>query len=104
MFSPHFNADVSSLQVVVNLGLVYKVQHHSGVIFQFVAFIRKRKRTVPDIVAAGGRYDHLVGSTRSSTLHICPFLKSGSKSAAIILKKTFHSTQCMHACEPYFST
>ncbi|CAK6957149.1 eIF-2-alpha kinase GCN2 [Scomber scombrus] len=48
------------LQMVVNLGLVYKVQHHSGVIFQFVAFIRKRTRTVPDIVAAGGRYDHLI--------------------------------------------
>uniref|UniRef100_A0A673CBT0 eIF-2-alpha kinase GCN2 n=1 Tax=Sphaeramia orbicularis TaxID=375764 RepID=A0A673CBT0_9TELE len=48
------------MQVVINLGLVYKVQHHSGVIFQFVAFIRKRKRTVPDIVAAGGRYDHLI--------------------------------------------
>ncbi|XP_068436468.1 eIF-2-alpha kinase GCN2 isoform X2 [Clinocottus analis] len=48
------------LQVVVNLGLVYKVQHHCGVIFQFVAFIRKRKRIVPDIVAAGGRYDHLI--------------------------------------------
>lgn len=48
-------------QVVINLGLVYKVQHHCGVIFQFVAFVRKRKRTVPDIVAAGGRYDHLVG-------------------------------------------
>lgn len=48
------------LQVVVNLGLIYKVQLHSGVIFQFVAFIRKRKRTVPDIVAAGGRYDHLI--------------------------------------------
>lgn len=48
------------LQVVINLGLVYKVQHHSGVIFQFVAFIRKRKRTVPDILAAGGRYDHLI--------------------------------------------
>uniref|UniRef100_A0A3Q0S793 non-specific serine/threonine protein kinase n=1 Tax=Amphilophus citrinellus TaxID=61819 RepID=A0A3Q0S793_AMPCI len=48
------------LMVVVNLGLVYKVQHHSGVIFQFVAFIRKRKRTVPDILAAGGRYDHLI--------------------------------------------
>lgn len=43
------------------MGLVYKVQHHCGVIFQFVAFVRKRKRTVPDIVAAGGRYDHLVG-------------------------------------------
>ncbi|KAI4902047.1 hypothetical protein NFI96_033100 [Prochilodus magdalenae] len=48
------------LQVVVNLGLVYKVLHHCGVIFQFVAFIKKRKRTVPDIVAAGGRYDHLI--------------------------------------------
>uniref|UniRef100_A0A8C7VVB0 non-specific serine/threonine protein kinase n=1 Tax=Oncorhynchus mykiss TaxID=8022 RepID=A0A8C7VVB0_ONCMY len=48
------------LQVVVNLGLVYKVQHHCGVIFQFVAFIKKRRRTVPDIVAAGGRYDHLI--------------------------------------------
>ncbi|KAK1894495.1 eIF-2-alpha kinase GCN2 [Dissostichus eleginoides] len=48
------------LPVVVNLGLVYKVQHHCGIIFQFVAFIRKRKRTVPDILAAGGRYDHLI--------------------------------------------
>ncbi|XP_028293458.1 eIF-2-alpha kinase GCN2 [Gouania willdenowi] len=47
-------------RVVINLGLVYKVQHHSGVIFQFVAFIRKGKKTVPDILAAGGRYDHLV--------------------------------------------
>ncbi|XP_053488961.1 eIF-2-alpha kinase GCN2 isoform X3 [Ictalurus furcatus] len=47
------------IQVVVNLGLVYKVQQHCGVVFQFVAFIKKRKRTVPDIIAAGGRYDHL---------------------------------------------
>ncbi|CAL8286275.1 unnamed protein product [Lota lota] len=54
------------LQVVVNLGLVYKVQHHSGVIFQFVAFIRKRKRMVADIVAAGGRYDQLVLDFRRS--------------------------------------
>uniref|UniRef100_A0A8C8DLJ2 non-specific serine/threonine protein kinase n=1 Tax=Oryzias sinensis TaxID=183150 RepID=A0A8C8DLJ2_9TELE len=57
----------TKLRVVVNLGLVYKVQHHSGVIFQFVAFIRKRKRTVPDIVAAGGRYDHLILEFRSPT-------------------------------------
>ena len=60
--------------MVVNLGLVYKVQHHSGVIFQFVAFIRKRKRTVPDIVAAGGRYDHLVGFTAHSTCDFCQIL------------------------------
>lgn len=52
------------LQVVINLGLVYKVQHHCGVIFQFVAFVRKRNRTVPDIVAAGGRYDHLIQEFR----------------------------------------
>ncbi|KAJ8288896.1 hypothetical protein COCON_G00015550 [Conger conger] len=48
------------VKVVVNLGLVYKVQHHSGVIFQFVAFVRRRRRTVPDVLAAGGRYDHLI--------------------------------------------
>ncbi|KAI5102181.1 eIF-2-alpha kinase GCN2, partial [Silurus meridionalis] len=48
------------IQVIVNLGLVYKVQQHCGVVFQFVAFIKKRKRTVPDIIAAGGRYDHLI--------------------------------------------
>lgn len=56
------------LQVVVNLGLVYKVQHHCGVIFQFVAFIRRRKRTVPDILAAGGRYDHLIHELRGPTV------------------------------------
>lgn len=76
MFSLPFNTDLSSLQVVINLGLVYKVQHHSGVIFQFVAFIRKRKRTVPDIVAAGGRYDHLVGSTATYTHFKCDFCKN----------------------------
>ncbi|KAM4625732.1 eIF-2-alpha kinase GCN2 [Polymixia lowei] len=60
------------LQVVINLGLVYKVQHHSGVIFQFVAFIRKRKRTVADTLAAGGRYDHLIVEFRgpASTAHV----------------------------------
>ncbi|XP_058254672.1 eIF-2-alpha kinase GCN2 isoform X2 [Hemibagrus wyckioides] len=55
------------IQVVVNLGLVYKVQQHSGVVFQFVAFIKKRKRTVPDIIAAGGRYDHLILEFRGPT-------------------------------------
>lgn len=59
-FCPPTRVSPLCSQVVINLGLVYKVQHHCGVIFQFVAFVRKRKRTVPDIVAAGGRYDHLV--------------------------------------------
>uniref|UniRef100_A0A3B3RDK5 non-specific serine/threonine protein kinase n=1 Tax=Paramormyrops kingsleyae TaxID=1676925 RepID=A0A3B3RDK5_9TELE len=55
------------LHVVVNLGLVYKVQHHRGVIFQFVAFVRRRKRTVLEIIAAGGRYDHLFQEFRGPT-------------------------------------
>nr|XP_033809126.1 eIF-2-alpha kinase GCN2 [Geotrypetes seraphini] len=53
------------LQVIVNLGLVYKVQQHSGIIFQFVAFIRRRQRIVPEILAAGGRYDHLIPQFRA---------------------------------------
>ncbi|XP_042543483.1 eIF-2-alpha kinase GCN2 isoform X1 [Dipodomys spectabilis] len=52
------------LQVLVNLGLVYKVQQHSGIIFQFVAFIRRRQRAVPEILAAGGRYDLLIPQFR----------------------------------------
>ena len=47
-------------QVLINLGLVYKVQQHSGIIFQFVAFIRRRQRAISEILAAGGRYDLLV--------------------------------------------
>ncbi|XP_043929768.1 eIF-2-alpha kinase GCN2 isoform X2 [Protopterus annectens] len=52
------------LQVVVNIGLMYKVQLYSGIVFQFVAFIKRRQRTVPDILAAGGRYDHLISEFR----------------------------------------
>ncbi|KAM6202509.1 eIF-2-alpha kinase GCN2 [Rhynchocyon petersi] len=52
------------LQVLINLGLVYKVQQHSGVIFQFVAFIRRRQRAVPEILAAGGRFDLLIPQFR----------------------------------------
>ncbi|XP_030069540.1 eIF-2-alpha kinase GCN2 [Microcaecilia unicolor] len=53
------------LQVIINLGLVYKMQQHSGIIFQFVAFIRRRQRIVPEILAAGGRYDHLIPQFRA---------------------------------------
>ncbi|KAG7226180.1 hypothetical protein INR49_014275 [Caranx melampygus] len=74
------------LQVVINLGLVYKVQHHSGVIFQFVAFIRKRKRTVPDIVAAGGRYDHLPSVSSCDALVVPVGHSSMSKAISVIQK------------------
>uniref|UniRef100_A0A7N5JDF9 eIF-2-alpha kinase GCN2 n=1 Tax=Ailuropoda melanoleuca TaxID=9646 RepID=A0A7N5JDF9_AILME len=52
------------LQVLINLGLVYKVQQHNGVIFQFVAVIRRRQRAVSEILAAGGRYDLLIPQFR----------------------------------------
>nr|DBA14331.1 TPA: hypothetical protein GDO54_005319 [Pyxicephalus adspersus] len=52
------------LQVVVNFGLVYKMQQHNGIVFQFVAFIKRRQRTIPEILAAGGRYDHLISQFR----------------------------------------
>lgn len=87
-----FNSDPTQQQVVINLGLVYKVQHHSGVIFQFVAFIRKRKRTVPDIIAAGGRYDHLVGfiTTRLCVVNVC-LLFSYSVHTSLYLDSTLYT-------------
>ncbi|KAM5241037.1 eIF-2-alpha kinase GCN2 isoform 2-T2 [Hipposideros larvatus] len=48
------------LQVLINLGLVYKVQQHSGIVFQFMALIRRRQRAISEILAAGGRYDLLI--------------------------------------------
>lgn len=67
--SPHSTTDASDLrglsfppQVSINLGLVYKVQQHTGIIFQFLAFSRRRQRVVPEILAAGGRYDLLVSA------------------------------------------
>ncbi|XP_019500397.1 PREDICTED: eIF-2-alpha kinase GCN2 [Hipposideros armiger] len=48
------------LQVLINLGLVYKVQQHSGIVFQFIALIRRRQRAISEILAAGGRYDLLI--------------------------------------------
>ncbi|XP_078262214.1 eIF-2-alpha kinase GCN2 isoform X2 [Rhinoraja longicauda] len=47
-------------QVVINLGLVYKVHQYSGIIFQFVAFVHRRHRVVPETLAAGGRFDNLI--------------------------------------------
>lgn len=65
--SPHSTAEAAAPyvwpfppQVSINLGLVYKVQQHTGIIFQFLAFSKRRQRVVPEILAAGGRYDLLV--------------------------------------------
>ncbi|XP_054828909.1 eIF-2-alpha kinase GCN2 isoform X2 [Eublepharis macularius] len=52
------------LQVSINLGLVYKMQQHNGIIFQFIAYIKRRQRIITEILAAGGRYDHLIPQFR----------------------------------------
>lgn len=54
-----------ALEIVVNTSMVYNFQHFSGLIFQFVAANkRKRKRGGVDILAAGGRYDKLISQFR----------------------------------------
>ena len=47
-------------RTVLAPGLVYNVHHFSGVVFQVVANVQRKKKTVMDVLAAGGRYDHLV--------------------------------------------
>lgn len=51
------------MQVVVTLGLVYNVQQFSSVMFQVVADVKRKKKSVMDVLAAGGRYDALVSYT-----------------------------------------
>ena len=46
--------------MVLTLGLVYNVQQFSGVMFHVVADVRRKKKTIMDVLAAGGRYDALV--------------------------------------------
>ena len=54
-----------NLPVEVKTSMVYNHQHFSGLIFQFVAANkRKRKRGGVDILAAGGRYDELINHFR----------------------------------------
>ena len=45
------------------MGLAYNVQQLSGVMFQVVADVRRKKKPVMDVLAAGGRYDSLVNTS-----------------------------------------
>nr|XP_039247644.1 eIF-2-alpha kinase GCN2-like [Styela clava] len=48
------------LPVVVHLGFVHNLHQYSGVIFQVSTEIRKQKKIMNEVIAAGGRYDDLV--------------------------------------------
>lgn len=52
--------------MVVALGMVYNVQLYSGMMFQFVCELKKkRRRGGLDVLAAGGRYDEMLSNFRS---------------------------------------
>ena len=53
-------------QINVGLGLVYNLRQHSGLIFQvyYKKHHKKQKtREFSEVIASGGRYDKLVGSS-----------------------------------------
>ncbi|KAM6131451.1 LOW QUALITY PROTEIN: eIF-2-alpha kinase GCN2 [Pterocles gutturalis] len=52
-----------NFRISINLTSL-QIQQHNGIIFQFIAYIKRRQRTVPEILAAGGRYDHLIPQFR----------------------------------------
>uniref|UniRef100_A0A8C4QBV3 RWD domain-containing protein 3 n=1 Tax=Eptatretus burgeri TaxID=7764 RepID=A0A8C4QBV3_EPTBU len=53
-------------EMVINLSLVYKVQLHSGIIFQFTSLVQRKHKQVLETLAAGGRYNDLVQHFRVS--------------------------------------
>jgi translation initiation factor 2-alpha kinase 4 len=51
--------------IVVAPGLVYNVQQYSGMMCQFLCELKKkRRRSVLDVIAAGGRYDNMLSTFR----------------------------------------
>ena len=74
------------LPVLVDTSMVYNFNHFSGLIFQFVAANkRKRKRGGVDILAAGGRYDKLISHFRRGAE--APHPSPGAVGVSIAIEK-----------------
>ena len=74
------------LPVKVKTSMVYKHQHFSGLIFQFVAANKqKRKRGGVDTLAAGGRYDKMINQFRREREATNP--SSGAVGVSIAIEK-----------------
>lgn len=72
--------------MVVDTSMVYNFNHFSGLIFQFVAANkRKRKRGGVDILAAGGRYDKLISHFRRGAE--APHPSPGAVGVSIAIEK-----------------
>ncbi|GAB6026062.1 hypothetical protein CHUAL_012266 [Chamberlinius hualienensis] len=62
----HAQAMGFNANIIVTPDLVYKIDHFSGMMFQFVCELKKKRRKVGlEVIAAGGRYDKLIGIMRS---------------------------------------
>ncbi|XP_017783992.1 PREDICTED: eIF-2-alpha kinase GCN2 [Nicrophorus vespilloides] len=57
-----------SFNIIVSLGLVYNVQQYSGMMFQLVCEVRKKKKIAMDVLAAGGRYDNMIRTYRNTVV------------------------------------
>ncbi|XP_022092964.1 eIF-2-alpha kinase GCN2-like isoform X2 [Acanthaster planci] len=91
------------LEMIVTLSLVYNIHCFSGVIFQFVAeSVHRKKKTAMDVLAAGGRYDHLIQLFKkpSSQPHqTCPSAVGISVSFEKIVSAVLQDT-CMSETTP----
>ena len=88
-----------TLPIVVNTSVVYNFHQFSGLIFQFVAANkRKRKRGGVDILAAGGRYDKLINQFRrgEEATHPSP----GGVGVSIAIEKIVASVEDHDALVP----
>ncbi|KAI8785191.1 eukaryotic translation initiation factor 2-alpha kinase 4 [Biomphalaria glabrata] len=48
------------LKIIVTVGLIYNPNQYSGVIFEVMCDSKKKKKLLPEVLAAGGRYDKLI--------------------------------------------
>ncbi|XP_064601948.1 eIF-2-alpha kinase GCN2-like [Liolophura sinensis] len=53
---------------IVTLGLHFNCQQYSGVVFQVMSDVRRKKRVVADILAAGGRYNKMISQFHTPML------------------------------------
>lgn len=56
--------NVTNLQVIMAPGLVSNIQQYNGILFQVVYEVKKKKKTIVDVLAEGGRYDGLLAKFR----------------------------------------
>ncbi|XP_013386608.1 eIF-2-alpha kinase GCN2 isoform X2 [Lingula anatina] len=75
------------VQVTVTLGLLFNVHLTSGIIFQVVTDVRRKKKTITEVLAAGHRYDKLVQGFRKQTTSSVAHLTQAAVGVSIALDR-----------------